>query len=118
MQLKVVWKQYSEILEKQKLPLQQSIINKRTYRLEADTTIVVTLHSSIEEVQLNRLKIEFLPFLKEQLGNQAIRLKGEMKALKLEDRKAYTSGEKFEVAAKKHPLLLKMKQVFGLDVNA
>jgi DNA polymerase-3 subunit gamma/tau len=60
------------------------------------------------------MKTDLVSYLRESLGNNSLQLRSlmvEMAANKM----IYTNKEKFAAIAKKYPLLLEMRDKFGLD---
>ncbi|GAB3822361.1 hypothetical protein GCM10028895_26670 [Pontibacter rugosus] len=55
--------------------------------------------------------------LKRELGNRSIKLQAEVVEVQDEGRKLYTSADKFNYLAEKYPVLVDLKQRFGLDAD-
>lgn len=79
-----------------------------------DYTIEIKLSNPLQEETLNAIKTEALVFLRDKLNNDAITINS---VLNTEERKRrlYTTREKFDHLAEKHPLLLELKERLGLD---
>lgn len=79
-----------------------------------DYTIEIKLSNPLQEETLNSLKPEILMFLRGKLKNDSITIKS---VLNTEDRKRrlYTTREKFDHLAQKHPILQELKDRLGLD---
>ncbi len=81
------------------------------------TVIHLSLNNLIQQQELNLFKEELMQFLRTELKNFSITLESFIKREGETGRKMYTSVEKFNHLAKKHPVLNLMKIEFGLEVN-
>lgn len=81
-----------------------------------DKTVVVHLHSPVQETLINTLKVDLLTFLRGKLDNSTIQLTGEMKTSD-EKKVIYTNREKFEHLMEKNPALKDLKDRLGLDTD-
>ena len=66
---------------------------------------------------LNEEKSNILGFLKKSLINNSIQLNIIIKDLEKQEIKAYTPEDKFKEMAEKNPILLEMKDQFGLELD-
>ena len=66
---------------------------------------------------LNEEKSNILGFLKKSLINNSIQLNIIIKELEKQEIKAYTPEDKFKEMAEKNPILLEMKDQFGLELD-
>lgn len=65
---------------------------------------------------VENIEVELLGYLRSQLQNSGISFSYNITA-DTEERKPYTSEEKFKAMAKKNPALLKLAEEFGLDTD-
>ncbi|WKV10814.1 hypothetical protein [Marivirga harenae] len=88
---------------------------KNSIRLENES-ITVELTNPIEVDGIERIKSDFLTFLRNKFQNSAIQLQHKVNIEKAAER-PYTPKEKFEAMLKENPLLSKLKDTFGLDTD-
>ena len=81
------------------------------------TVIHLSVNNLIQQQTLNLFKEELMQFLRTELKNFAITLDSSIKREGQVGRQMYTSQEKFNHLAEKHPILNKLKIEFGLEVN-
>lgn len=65
---------------------------------------------------IENIEVELLGFLRKKLKNSSIAFDYQINEDK-EERRPYTSEEKFKAMAKKNPALLKLAEEFGLDTD-
>jgi len=78
--------------------------------------ITVELKNPVEVDGIEKIKAEFLNFIRTTFKNKAIQLQHQVNIEKAAER-PYTPKEKFEAMLKKNPLLGKLKDTFGLDTD-
>ncbi|MEO9806130.1 MAG: hypothetical protein ABJF04_22915 [Reichenbachiella sp.] len=76
----------------------------------------MTITNSVEIAMIENIEVELLGFLRLELKNSAIAFNYEISE-DTEERRPYTSEEKFKAMAKKNPALLKLADEFGLDTD-
>jgi hypothetical protein len=109
-ELAATWQQFSETKKNQ---VAEYHLLSRGYELNG-STLHVTLANPVEEPLLLGLKTELVGFLRERLGNNTIQVSSHIK--QVESQKfAYTNKEKFDAMAQQNPMLLRLKDRFGLD---
>jgi DNA polymerase-3 subunit gamma/tau len=100
---------------------QQNFINKFVMMDRPIELIDTVLHIKVEnEVQFQQfnesIRMELLSTLREKLKNSAVDIALDiMEYQKNEKRSLYTQSDKYDYLVKKYPILIEMKQKFGLD---
>lgn len=92
----------------------ERLILKRNIRLVSANAIEIELNSSLELSILERFEQELITFLRNHLENDVFELKKTVKEDK-QEKKLYTSTDKFNYMAEKNPALRKLKDKLGLD---
>jgi len=77
-------------------------------------TLIIHLNNAIEEPLLQSIKVELVSYLREKLKSNNLQLTSHLKEV-TSARVAYTNKEKFEAMAEKNPMLIQLKDKFGLD---
>jgi len=110
-ELQTAWESY--------LQLEDSKVNQvilKNCQIELDDSIIsITLDSSMQETQFQKVKTPLRGYLVKQLKNDEIEFKVEIKELPKEGKRLYTEQDKFEYLAKKYPQLTMLKNQLGLD---
>lgn len=91
------------------------IILSKPVKVE-DNSVKLTINNSVEISMIENIEVELLGYLRAQLKNSDIAFNYEITEDK-EERRPYTSEEKFKAMAKKNPALLKLADEFGLDTD-
>jgi len=78
--------------------------------------ITVELKNPVEVDGIEKIKAEFLNFIRTTFKNKTIQLQHQVNIEKAAER-PYTPKEKFEAMLKENPLLGKLKDTFGLDTD-
>lgn len=112
--LKTVW---HAILRRKKAEnmMEYTLLN-RQYHIGEDNEIILHLENHVMMDQFTSLRPEILRELKSQTGNRSIKLRAEVMEVQ-EGNKLYTSQDKFNYLAEKYPVLVDLKQRFGLDTD-
>lgn len=112
--LRSVW---HEILRRKKSEnmLEFTLLN-RPYQISDKNEILLQVDNPVQVDQFNHIRPALLTELKDRLQNRSIRISVEVVEQKDENR-LYTSQDKFNYLADKYPLLVDMKQRFGLDTD-
>ena len=79
-----------------------------------ELTIQIKLNSSVQIDTVERIKSDLLPFLRDKLQNDGIKLEAELE-MDESRRTIYTPAEKFKYLAEKHPALKELQEKLGLD---
>lgn len=102
-----------EFIDKNKVgPVVENSL-KNSIKLEAEM-ITVELTNPVEVDGLEKVKADFLKYLRSKFQNNKISLQHKVNIQKAAER-PYTPKEKFEAMLKENPLLGKLKDTFGLD---
>ena len=111
-QLKSTWNEFAE--QRKKFQAEYQLLTQ-AYEIQ-DNQIIVHLHNPVQEGILNNIRSELGAFLREQLRNNSIQVRGELKEGE-EKKIRYTNREKFEYLIEKNPLLGELKDRLGLDTD-
>ncbi|MBF8963553.1 DNA polymerase III subunit gamma/tau [Pontibacter sp. FD36] len=95
--------------------MEYTLLN-RQFHIGEDNEIVLHLENHVMMDQFTSLRPEILRELKAQTGNRSIKLRAEVMEVQ-DERKLYTSQDKFNYLAEKYPVLVDLKQRFGLDTD-
>jgi DNA polymerase-3 subunit gamma/tau len=109
--LKRAWEEFMVLRKNQMAEL---AVLKRDYVLNA-TIITVTLASQVEDMVLNTMKTSLITFLRDRTGNSSLMVEGQIVEQANDERKLYTTKDKFEHLAAKNPVLKELKERLGLD---
>ena len=85
-------------------------------KLLNDTTFEVGVDNGMVEKYMNQLAPAIQSYLREKLHNRKITMKVRVFEAK-EVIRAYSQVERFQLMSKKNPKLLKLKEVFGLELS-
>jgi hypothetical protein len=111
-QLREAWNQYADQRRKYQAEFQML---SQSYILE-DKLITVNLLSHVHETMLNNIKVELTGFLRDNLKNSYIQVRGVL--TETDDKKIiYTNRDKFDYLADKNPVLKELKDRLGLDTD-
>lgn len=113
--LKTVW--HSILRRKKAENMMDYTLLNRQYHISPDNEIVLQLENHVLMDQFTALRPDILRELKQQLGNRSIKLRAEVVEVQDEGRKLYTSADKFNYLSEKYPVLIDLKQRFGLDAD-
>ena len=110
-----LWKDFTESI-KDSMPRMYSTLISHYPNLNKKGMIEVELSNNAQFDDFNsKIKSELINYLRDKSGNDSLNI--EVKILKEvdEDKRPYTSDEKFKYLSRKNPLLNKLKQEFNLD---
>ena len=107
------WKEFSEKKQQEGKQLEYLVLSQKPQLLD-DLTVRIKLNSSVQIDTVDRLKSELMPYLREKLKNDHLKLEAE---LEMDESKPliYTPAEKFKYLADKHPNLKLLQEKLGLD---
>ena len=107
------WKEFSEKKQQEGKRLEYLVLSQEP-QLVDDLTVRIKLNSSVQIDTVDRLKSELMPYLREKLKNDHLKLEAE---LEMDESKPliYTPAEKFKYLADKHPTLKILQEKLGLD---
>jgi len=112
------WKKYASLIER-KNPRLHSILENHFPQYNGGDSFIVKLKNPTQEKELIEEKTRLFPFIKSELKNARIEMKIEYMTAEENkgENKAYTSADKFKLMLEKNPVLQKLKQQFGLDLE-
>jgi DNA polymerase-3 subunit gamma/tau len=91
-------------------------MTKRKPVLLEDNKVTLDVDNAVQESEWNSERSDIHEYLRKELDNAAITVK--MNVLKTkEDRKPYTSMEKFKRMAEKNPSIEKFRKQLNLDID-
>lgn len=108
--LQEAWQRFAE--SKKNQMAEYHLLNRGFVR--AGNTLTIHLNNAIEEPLLQSIKTELVSYLREKLNSTSLQLTSHLKQI-TSTRVAYTNKEKFEAMAGKNPILIQLKEKFGLD---
>jgi len=108
------------LISLQNLPMEEKANAARmlniTPKLQNDTTFEVGVDNEMVEKNMKQLLPSIQNFLRERLHNRKISMS--VRILKAQEVvKAYSQVERFQLMSKKNPKLLKLKEIFDLELN-
>ncbi len=92
------------------------VLNRVPTLMEGGKGIQLTLSSALEVKILERFETELVGFLREKLKNDEINITKEIREIE-EEKKLYTSKDKYEYLAEQNPALRALKERLGLDFD-
>lgn len=107
------WREFAEQKRKEGKP-QEALVLTQDPELVDELTISIKLNSSIQMDTVDRLKSDLMPFLRNKLNNDRLKLEAELDPDESK-RLIYTPAEKFKYLAEKHPTLKILQEKLGLD---
>jgi len=114
--LNYYWREFAQ----QRLPVEEKANAARMMniapKLLNDTTFEVGVDNGMVEKYMNQLAPAIQSYLREKLHNRKITMKVRVFEAK-EVVRAYSQMERFQLMSKKNPKLLKLKEVFGLELS-
>ncbi|MBC5993711.1 DNA polymerase III subunit gamma/tau [Pontibacter cellulosilyticus] len=113
--LKTVW--HAILRRKKAENMMEFTLLNRQYHISADNEVILHLENHVMMDQFTAIRPEILRELKAQTGNRSIKLRAEVVEVQDEGRKLYTSQDKFNYLAEKYPVIVDLKQRFGLDTD-
>lgn len=113
-ELKKYWNEYLQELKKQDREVEYQLF-AQSFELN-EYIVTIQLPNPIQLDQLVQFKQELLDYLRKQLKNDKIDIKGEVIAIE-QKKKIYTAEEKFAFLLEKNPALKDLKNQFDLDLD-
>lgn len=114
--LNYYWREFAQ----QKLPIEEKANAARMMNMSPklldDTTFEVGVDNGMVEKYMNQLLPAIQTHLRERLHNRKITMKVRVFEAK-EVVRAYSPVERFQLMSKKNPKLMKLKEVFGLELS-
>ncbi|TXK36896.1 DNA polymerase III subunit gamma/tau [Pontibacter qinzhouensis] len=113
--LRSVW---VDILRRKKSEnMMEFTLLNRPYHISDQNEVLLHVENPVLIDQFASVRPALLQELKERLQNRSIKLRAEVMEVQDEGRKLYTSQDKFNYLAEKFPILVDIKQRFGLDTD-
>ncbi|MCC9136790.1 DNA polymerase III subunit gamma/tau [Pontibacter silvestris] len=112
--LKAVW--YNILRRKKDENMMEYTLLNRQYHINEQNEITLHVENPVLVDQFTSVRPALLAELKQQLNNRNIKLKVEVMEVQ-DEKKLYTSQDKFNYLAEKYPLLVDLKQRLGLDTD-
>ena len=110
-----LWKEFTESI-KDSMPRMYGTLSSQKPSLNENGTVGLELSNNAQFDDFNqKVKSELVNFLREKSGNDSLSIEVQVPREADENKKPYTSDEKFKYLSKKNPLLNKLKQEFNLD---
>ena len=114
--IKYYWREFAQ----QKLPIEEKANAARMMNMSPklldDTTFEVGVDNGMVEKYMNQLLPAIQNHLRERLHNRKITMK--IRVFEAEEViRAYSPVERFQLMIKKNPKLMKLKEVFGLELS-
>ncbi|MFD2514632.1 DNA polymerase III subunit gamma/tau [Pontibacter locisalis] len=113
--LKTVW--HSILRRKKAENMMEFTLLNRQYHIGPENEVILHLENHVMMDQFTALRPDILRELKKETGNRTIKLRAEVVEVQDEGRKLYTSQDKFNYLAEKFPVIVDLKQRFGLDTD-
>ena len=114
--LNYYWREFAQ----QKLPIEEKANAARMMNMSPklldDTTFEIGVDNGMVEKYMNQLLPAIQAHLRERLHNRKITMKVRVFEAK-EVVRAYSPVERFQLMSKKNPKLMKLKEVFGLELS-
>ncbi|WP_439880305.1 DNA polymerase III subunit gamma/tau [Pontibacter sp. MBLB2868] len=113
--LKTVW--HAILRRKKAENMMEFTLLNRQYHIGPENEVILHLENHVMMDQFTALRPDILRELKKETGNKNIKLRAEVVEMQDEGRKLYTSQDKFNYLAEKFPVIVDLKQRFGLDTD-
>ena len=88
---------------------------KNSFKIDGDL-ITIELTNPVEVDGIEKIRGDFLNFIRKEFDNKAIQLQHKVNVEKIAHR-PYTAKDKFEAMLKENPILGKLRDTFGLDTD-
>ena len=107
------WQEFAETKRKEGKQQEYLILSQEPEIIDK-LTVKIVLNSSVQIDTVDGLKSDLMPFLRDKLQNDGLKLEAE---LDIDESKPliYTPAEKFKYLADKHPTLKVLQEKLGLD---
>jgi len=110
-----LWKDFTESI-KDSMPRMYSTLISHYPNLNKNGVIELELSNNAQFDDFNsKIKSELIGFLRDKSGNDSLRVEVKIHKEADDNKKPYTSDEKFKYLSRKNPILNKLKQEFNLD---
>ncbi|MER2996564.1 DNA polymerase III subunit gamma/tau [Pontibacter populi] len=113
--LKTVW--HAILRRKKAENMMEFTLLNRQYHFGPDNEIILHLENHVMMDQFSAIYRDIIREVRSETGNRTIKLRAEVIEVQDDSRKLYTSQDKFNYLAEKFPVIVDMKQRFGLDTD-
>ncbi|MFM8564683.1 MAG: DNA polymerase III subunit gamma/tau [Bacteroidota bacterium] len=113
--LETAWLESAETLDE--VPVIKAIVQQVKPVLEEDNGIRVSLENDLQEGYLNSVRDRILPFLRQALHNDSLKIRTEVQAGAVNARLVYTPDERYAFLLEKNPYLDEFRREFQLDIE-
>ena len=110
------WMAYSGIAKAENKMNLVALMENYTPTLKDDFLIEIQVENKLQENELISQKTDLLNYLRPQLKNYAIQIQS-MIVEQMENKKPYTSTDKYHFMVKKNPKLKEFRKAFNLDLD-
>ena len=114
--MKRVWNEYADEIQKQGKHSLYSTLTKRVPEVRENNELELTIDNKVQEKEIDEEKQKLSAYLKEHLGLTQISITTTIIKVD-EEKKPYTSIEKFKRMAEKNPSISKLKEKLDLDID-
>ncbi|NDK56974.1 DNA polymerase III subunit gamma/tau [Pontibacter fetidus] len=112
--LKTAW--HAILRRKKEENMMEYTLLNRQYHVNEQNEVTLHLDNHVMMDQFSALRPAILAELRQQLGNRSINLVAEVVEVQ-DEKRLYTSQDKFNYMAEKYPVIVDIKQRFGLDTD-
>jgi DNA polymerase-3 subunit gamma/tau len=112
--LQEAWEAFRQEKEESNIGEMERLILRRDVKLVDENILEIELNSNLELSILDRFEQELIVFFRNHLENDVFELRRQVREEK-QEKKLYTSTDKFNYMAEKNPALKLLKEKLGLD---
>jgi DNA polymerase-3 subunit gamma/tau len=113
--LETAWLESASTLDE--VPVIKAIVQQVKPVLEEDNGIRVSLENELQEGYLNSVRDRVLPFLRQALHNDSLKIRTEVQEGAVNARLVYTPDERYAFLLEKNPQLDEFRREFQLDIE-
>ena len=113
--LETAWLESASTLDE--VPVIKAILQQVKPVLEEDNGIRVSLENELQEGYLNSVRDRVLPFLRQALHNDSLKIRTEVQEGAVNARLVYTPDERYAFLLEKNPQLDEFRREFQLDIE-
>ena len=114
--LNYYWREFAARLPKEEKANAGRMMNMQPHLLQDQRTFEVVVDNEMVQKYMEQLAPQIVNHLCQQLHNRTIRMTVRV-SQENENVRAYSHVERFKMMSQKNPKLLKLKEVFGLELN-
>lgn len=113
--LETAWLESAATLDE--VPVIKAIVQQVKPVLEEDNGVRVSLENDLQEGYLNSVRDRILPFLRQALHNDSLKIRTEVQEGAVNARLVYTPNERYDFLLEKNPHLDEFRREFQLDIE-